>query len=112
MSLYNQNKGENMSDFVYKVNRAQISFSAELSNGEKINLSLLETNARQLQELTKESAMSENLEITLKQLKENLRGERAQDFIDDLVENGSLDAFYTTMAENFKKKREAKRKNS
>lgn len=101
-----------MSDFVYKVKRAEISFQAELSNSEKVSLSLLETNARQLQELTKENGMSENLEITLKQLKENLRGERVEDFVNDLVENGSLDAFYTTMAENFKKKREAKRKNS
>lgn len=101
-----------MSDFVYKVKRSEIRFQAELSTGEKITLSLLETNARQLQELTKESGISENLEATIKQLKENLRGERVEDFVNDLIENGSLDAFYTTMAESFKKKREAKRKNS
>lgn len=99
-------------DFVYKVKRAEISFSAELSTGEKVDLRLLETNARQLQELTKENGIGESMTITLKQLKENLKGQRAEDFINDLVENGSLDSFYTIMAENFKKLREGKRKNS
>lgn len=100
-----------MADFLYKVKRAEISFQAELSSGELVHLRLLETNARQLQELTKENGISENLEATIKQLKENLKGEKSEEFINDLIENGSLDAFYTAMAENFRKKRETKRKN-
>ena len=32
-----------MSDFVFKIKRAEIAFEAELSNGEKTTLTLLET---------------------------------------------------------------------
>ena len=86
-----------MSDFVYKVKRAEIRFQAELSTGEKITLSLLETNARQLQELTKESGISENLEATIKQLKENL----AFSNIMSEAQNSITQGFSTALSDAF-----------
>ena len=49
--------------------------------------------------------------MTKKHLSENLKGERAQEFIDDLMENGSLADFYTAINEQFRAIKGAKRKN-
>ncbi|STQ86213.1 hypothetical protein LS73_000175 [Helicobacter muridarum] len=100
-----------MANLVFKVERASIDFSAELSNGESVTLTLFETNTRQLQELTKAKELDSNIDITLKQLRENLSGQRKEDFIQDLLEHGSIDSFYVTMSEQFRKIKEAKRKN-
>lgn len=100
-----------MSDFVFKIKRAEITFEAELSSGEKTTLTLLETNTRQLQELINTKDTQANIEISLKQLQENLRGEKKEEFIQDLLENGSLDSFYTIMSERFKRIKDSKKKN-
>ena len=99
-----------MSDFVFKIKRAEIIFEAELSSGEKTTLTLLETNTRQLQELINTKDTQANIEISLKQLQENLRGEKKEEFIQDLLEN-SLDSFYTIMSERFKRIKDSKKKN-
>lgn len=98
-------------DFLFKIQRAQIDFNAELSNGDKITLTLFETNTKQLQELSKARDIDSNIDLTIKQLRENLQGERKEEFIQDLLENGSLDSFYVTMSEQFRIRKENKRKN-
>lgn len=100
-----------MSDLVFKVKRSSIDFNAELSNGDKITLTLFETNTKQLQELSKAKDIDSNIDLTIKQLRENLQGDRKEEFIQDLLENGSLDGFYVTMSEQFRIKKENKRKN-
>lgn len=100
-----------MSDFVFKVNRAEIGFKAHLSNGEMVDLRLLETNARQLNELMGDKNEKNDIELSIKHLRENLIGDKKEDFISDLLENGSLDNFYTSMSDRFRTIKEKKRKN-
>ena len=96
---------------VFKVERNSVEFEAELSSGSKCTLTFFELNARQLKELGEEASIKENIEVSFKQLGENLKGDGKEEFINDLLENGSLESFYTAMAEAMKKKREGKRKN-
>lgn len=97
--------------FVFKVERPSISIQAELSNGENISLEILESNANQLAELESQRDAIKAFELTKKHLSENIKGEKKDEFIADLLENGSLADFYTAINEQFKAIKSAKRKN-
>ena len=97
--------------FVFKVERGSLEFEAILSTGENVKLTILESNTNQIQEIERNKESLSSLEMTNKHLSENLKGERAQEFIDDLMENGSLADFYTAINEQFRAIKGAKRKN-
>ncbi|MCX2717820.1 hypothetical protein OQH61_08755 [Helicobacter sp. MIT 21-1697] len=97
--------------FVFKVERGSLDFDAILSTGETLKLTILESNTNQLQEIEDNKESLSSLELTRKHLSENLKGERAQEFIDDLMENGSLADFYVGINEQFRALKGIKRKN-
>lgn len=101
-----------MKDFVFKVERPSIEMSVELSNGEQIRVEILESNANQLAELEGSRDNLSGFELTKKHLRENIKGEKSKEFIDDLMANGSLADFYNAINTEFKRLKEKKRKNS
>ena len=97
--------------FVFKVERPSINIQAQLRNGESIELEILESNANQLAELESQKDTLKGFELTKKHLSENIKGEKKDEFIVDLLENGSLADFYTAINEQFRAIKGAKRKN-
>lgn len=97
--------------FVFKVERGSLEFEAILSTGENVKLTILESNTNQIQEIERNKESLSSLEMTKKHLSENLKGEKAQEFIDDLMENGSLADFYIRINEQFRALKGIKRKN-
>ena len=97
--------------FVFKVERPQVAFEAQLSNGNSVNLTYLAPNARQLKEIQNIKSSSDEIEATEKLLRESVVGEKASEFIDDLLENGSLVAFMDAMNSRLIDTRKAKTKN-
>ena len=96
--------------FVFKVERGSLEFEAILSTGENVKLTILESSTNQIQEIERNKESLSSLEMTKKHLSENLKGERAQEFIDDLMENGSLADFYIRINEQFRALKGIKRK--
>lgn len=97
-----------MPSFVFKVERPQFAFKAELSNGKSVELVYLAPNARQLSTLQKKG---ESIEIIEKQLRESLVGDDKNAFVDDLLENGSVADFLNAMTSQLNNERKAKTKN-
>lgn len=97
--------------FVFKVERGSLEFEAILSTGENVKLTILESNTNQIQEIENNKESLSSLEMAKKHLSENLKGEKAQEFIDDLMENGSLADFYIRINEQFRALKGIKRKN-
>lgn len=96
------------SSFIFKVERPQVAFSAELSNGESVDLVYLAPNARQLNALQKGGDNLENIE---KQLREAVQGEKAAEFVDDLLENGSVGDFFNAITAQMESLRKQRSKN-
>lgn len=100
-----------MKSLVFKVERPQVAFKAELSNGKSVELTYLAPNARQARELVKSSQKGNELEASEKLLRESIKGEGAGEFVDDLLENGSLDSFLNAITAQLAELRKAKTKN-
>lgn len=100
-----------MKNLVFKVERPQVAFKAELSNGKSVELTYLAPNARQARELVKSSQQGKELEASEKLLRESIKGEAADEFVDDLLENGSLDSFLNAITAQLAELRKAKTKN-
>lgn len=97
---------------VFKVERANIDFKAVLSNLEEIELTYFEPNMNQIAKMSEAKGVSENLEVMKEVLKENIKGERALEFVDDLYESGNVESFFESLNTELNKERERKRKNS
>lgn len=97
---------------VFKVERASIDFKAVLSNLEEIELTYFEPNMNQIAKMSEAKGVSENLEVMKEVLKENIKGERALEFVDDLYESGNVESFFESLNAELNKERERKRKNS
>lgn len=97
---------------VFKVERASIDFKAVLSNLEEIELTYFEPNMNQISKMSEAKGVSENLEVMKEVLKENIKGERALEFVDDLYESGNVESFFESLNAELNKERERKRKNS
>lgn len=97
-----------MPSFVFKVERPQVAFTAQLSNAKSVELVYLAPNAKQLSTLQKKG---ESLEIIEKQLRESLVGDDKNAFVDDLLENGSVADFLNAMTSQLNTERKAKTKN-
>lgn len=97
---------------VFKVERASIDFKAVLSNLEEIELTYFEPNMNQITKMSEAKGVSENLEVMKEALKENIKGERALEFVDDLYESGNVESFFESLNAELNKERERKRKNS
>ncbi|HIY43579.1 hypothetical protein [uncultured Helicobacter sp.] len=97
---------------VFKVERASIDFKAVLSNLEEIELTYFEPNMNQIAKMSEAKGVSENLEVMKEVLKENIKGERALLFVDDLYESGNVESFFESLNAELNKERERKRKNS
>ncbi|WP_305862510.1 hypothetical protein [Helicobacter cholecystus] len=97
---------------VFKVERANIAFKAVLSNGEETLLNYFEPNMNQIAKMSEAKGVSENLGAMKEVLKENIKGERALEFIEDLYESGNVESFFESFNAELNKEREKKRKNS
>lgn len=97
--------------FVFKVERPQVAFTAQLSNGQSVDLTYLALNVRQLKELQNGAQKGDEIDTTEKLLRQSVVGEKAGEFIDDLLENGSLVAFMEAMNTQLADTRKAKTKN-
>lgn len=94
--------------FIFKVERPQVAFEAELSNGQKVSLAYLAPNARQLKALQEGGDSLESIE---RQLREAIVGDEKNAFVDDLLENGSVPDFFNAVTAQIEAQRKAKTKN-
>lgn len=97
---------------VFKVERAYIPFKAVLSNFEEIELVYFEPNMNQIAKMGEARGVSENLGAMKEVLQQNLKGERACEFIEDLYAEGNVEFFFESLNAELAKIREDKRKNS
>lgn len=97
--------------FVFKVERAQIPFEAQLSNGKSVNLTYLAPNARQAKELQTLISKGDEIGALEKSVRECVIGDNASEFVDDLLENGSVGDFVVAMTSELASVRKAKTKN-
>lgn len=97
---------------VFTVARASVGFEAVLSSGEKTELIYFEPNFNQLATLTESAGVKESLEATLGLLEGNLEGEKKEEFISDLKNNGNVQDFFEAINEALSEAKKEKRKNS
>ena len=97
--------------FVFKVERPQVAFTAELSNGQSVELKYLAPNARQAKELNELVKKGDEFKALEKSVRDSVVGEKADEFVDDLLENGSIGDFVNAMTTQLTETRKAKTKN-
>ncbi|WP_143428313.1 hypothetical protein [Helicobacter sp. 13S00477-4] len=114
-----------MSSFVYKIKRNYVEFSSEDNH----TFRYYQPNQKQVLEISRASGLEEILQANEKLLRENLEilkldsldsnkllsEEEARviknTFINELLENSTLEDFFNAMNEEFIKQKEIKRKN-
>ncbi|PAF49614.1 hypothetical protein BKH41_02825 [Helicobacter sp. 12S02232-10] len=113
-----------MGNFVYKIKRNHVFFQ----NEKGILFKYYQPNQRQVLEISKANGLEEVLKANEKLLRENLEAcltladgkthlgeekaiEAKENFINELLENSTLEEFFSAMAEEFNKAKESKRKN-
>lgn len=111
-----------MGNFVYKIKRNCVMFQNESG----VVFKYYQPNQRQVLEISKANGLEEVLRANEKLLRENLEvspsdskpqlsekeGKEAKEsFINELLENSTLEEFFSAMAEEFAKAKENKRKN-
>lgn len=97
---------------IFSVQRASVNFEAKLSNEEVLTLSYFEPNFNQLSSLSSNVGVKENLESIVHLLRENLKGDGKEKFIEDLKSNGNIQDFFEMINEALSEAKKEKRKNS
>lgn len=93
--------------FVYKIRRNFVEFQTE---DNKV-LKYFQPNQRQVIEISKAQGLEEILQANETLVRQNLEGEGKDEFIEALLENSTLEDFFTAMNEQFIKTKDVKRKN-
>ncbi|PAF46128.1 hypothetical protein BKH46_08955 [Helicobacter sp. 12S02634-8] len=109
-----------MENFVYKIKRNYVVFEDEKGTAFKY----YQPNQRQVLEISRANGLEEVLGANEKLLRENLEAcddgknldkkaakEAKEIFISELLENSTLEEFFSVMAEEFARTKEVKRKN-